>query len=164
MKHRGALLVRVDDGFHHNLEIAAPAFVREWAPRFERRLVFGLASLRDKLLCADHGLDDRALEALKWLVLRESAPTAIQPDSEVYLDEVTPEQLVFSVEAPPGRDRTVVTRRIGVARTRLAEAAAFVPALLLDGQVVDWRAALNPDVPLVDPVGKPRARTPWMPP
>ncbi len=164
IRHRSALVALVDAGFHHNLEVAAPPMVREWGPQFTRRVVFGLASLRDKLLCDDHGLDDRALEALKWLVLRESAPSAIQPATDAWLDHVEDDRLVLGVEPPAGSDGTVVTRWIGVARERLAEAAGYVATLGLDGEVVDWRAGLWPDDPLASADGHPRVHTPWMSP
>jgi hypothetical protein len=164
IRHRTALVELVRKGFHENLEVAAPPMVREWAPKFAVRVVFGLASLRDKLLCEDHGLDDRALEVLKWMVLRESAPGAIQPDSEVHLEEVRPDQLVIRIEPPPGADGTVVARLLGVDRARLAEAAPLIEKIGMGGDVVDWRAPLCPDEPLADPVGEPRVRTPWMNP
>ncbi|MEQ1566540.1 MAG: CpXC domain-containing protein [Myxococcota bacterium] len=152
LRHRGALVERLNQGFRFNLEVAAPPMVREWAPRFTRRAVFGLASLRDKLLCEDHGLDDRALEVLKWMVLRESAPRAIHPETDVHLHHVDGDQLALLIEPPPGPDGTVVARLLGVDRGRLAEAAGLVGKLYPDGEVVDWRAPLWPDEPLDEPL------------
>src|SRR5688572_24452370 len=51
IRHRSALAAQVAQLFHHNIELAAAPIVKSWAPNFKRRTVFGLASLRDKLLC-----------------------------------------------------------------------------------------------------------------
>ena len=52
---------------------AAPAVAREIGARLASRIVFGWPALREKLLVADLGLDDVALEAVKATVLRASA-------------------------------------------------------------------------------------------
>lgn len=51
-------------------EGAAP-IVRAVAATFTIRLVFGYDELREKVLCAEHGLDDRILEVVKLRLLDE---------------------------------------------------------------------------------------------
>lgn len=58
--------------FAATVEQRAAPLVQSWAPRFRAsmRAIFGLDSLREKLLAFDAGVDDRLLEALKLEVLR----------------------------------------------------------------------------------------------
>ncbi|MEO5881508.1 MAG: CpXC domain-containing protein [Caldimonas sp.] len=51
----------------------APPIARELGQGLEPRIVFGWPALREKLVAADLGLDDVALEAVKATVLRSSA-------------------------------------------------------------------------------------------
>src|SRR5262249_6799144 len=48
----------------------APRIVRAESDGYKVRAVFGLAALRDKLLCFESGLDDGVLEALKLDLMR----------------------------------------------------------------------------------------------
>jgi hypothetical protein len=48
----------------------APASMRKISHGFVVRAVFGLPMLREKLLCLDHGIDDRMLETLKFDLMR----------------------------------------------------------------------------------------------
>jgi hypothetical protein len=147
LRHRTALVRLVEAGFQHNMVERCAPMVREWAPLFAKRCVFGLASLRDKLLCWDAGLDDATLELVKWQVVRRGP---LRPDLRVWLDAVEGDRLVFvRVVAEPGVEMEVVTR-VAVPRAsydRLADAStAGVTAAA--GWVVDWRATLEVDVPL----------------
>jgi hypothetical protein len=121
----------------------SPALVQdEMAPRLLRRLVFGLASLREKLIAFDHGLDDRVLEIFKLELLRERG---VFPDARLacHLLEVSPDALVFELAlpgAPPVIDRVSVDR---VDYDRLAAGAAELAGRwpeLWDDLAVDWRA------------------------
>jgi hypothetical protein len=47
--------------------------LRERVAAFTVRLVFGYAELREKVLLADAGIDDRAVECLKLLAIRSDA-------------------------------------------------------------------------------------------
>lgn len=59
-----------------------------------RRIVFGYAELREKLICADAGLDDRVVEALKLVLLART--TWVSGGSRgLLLVAVEPDQLVF---------------------------------------------------------------------
>jgi hypothetical protein len=51
---------------------AAPAIAREIGDRLKPRITFGWPALREKLVVADLGIDDVALEAVKATVLRNS--------------------------------------------------------------------------------------------
>ena len=51
----------------------APAIAREVGQRLKPRIVFGWPALREKLVVADLGLDDIALEAVKATTMRASA-------------------------------------------------------------------------------------------
>lgn len=51
----------------------APPLAREIGAKLKPRIVFGWPALREKLLAADLGLDDVALEAVKATVMRASA-------------------------------------------------------------------------------------------
>lgn len=152
IRHRTALARLVEDGFHHNMEVACPPMVKAWAPSFVRRLVFGLPALRDKLLAWDAGLDDRVLELYKLQVLRDQG--VIRPDTRLWLDAVEPERLVFNrVEAQPAVSMELV-RRYGVERAGYdriyaeRQPYAVTTPALFSGIVVDWRAPWNADLPL----------------
>ncbi|MBA3540673.1 MAG: hypothetical protein H0T79_13765 [Deltaproteobacteria bacterium] len=75
------------------VERAAP-MVQTWAPRFTRRVIFGLASLREKLVAFDAGLDDRRLEQLK-VDLVESGRLIYIPGGYCHLVGVTSDELTF---------------------------------------------------------------------
>ena len=65
IRHRSALARHIGGVFERNLTVAAPPMVKAWADDFQRRVVFGLPHLREKLVAFEYGIDDRALEALK---------------------------------------------------------------------------------------------------
>jgi CpXC protein len=58
--------------FSATVEQRAAPVVQSWAPRFRAsmRAIFGLDSLREKLLAFDAGIDDRILELLKLQLIR----------------------------------------------------------------------------------------------
>jgi hypothetical protein len=132
-----------DATFRATMIERSPAMVRdEMAPRMRRRLVFELASLREKLIAFDHGLDDRVLEVLKLEILRERG---LLPDVRLgcHLTAVSPDTLSFELAqpgAPPVIDRVAVAR---VDYDRLAagtdELSGRWPELW-DDIAVDWRA------------------------
>ncbi|MBX3605417.1 MAG: CpXC domain-containing protein [Piscinibacter sp.] len=63
----------------------APAMARELGARLRPRVVFGWAALREKLLCAQHGLDDVVLELLKLALMRTASELDIGDDLELRL-------------------------------------------------------------------------------
>ena len=126
------------------LERAAP-IVRTWAPSFTRRVIFGLASLREKLVAFDAGLDDRTLEHLK-LDLIADGRLGYTPDGYFHLSEVRGDQLVLEWGLPGDRatQELVVPRSeydVRHASPDLARATA-----LLTGPVVDLRVLHVPEL------------------
>jgi hypothetical protein len=64
-----ACAARAAATFERVLVLQAPRVIRELAPRFLQRVCFGLEDLREKVLLADAGLADVALEELKCRIL-----------------------------------------------------------------------------------------------
>ena len=65
------LELMIDRVFHETLLGHPAPPVRALAARVQPRVVFGYDELREKVLCWDRGLDDRALEVLKLHLLLE---------------------------------------------------------------------------------------------
>jgi hypothetical protein len=131
-----------DSAFKTNMIERCPDLVREqMAPRMLRRLVFGLASLREKLITFDNGLDDRVLEVLKLELLQERG---VVPDARIacHLAGVSPDALDFEL-ARPGAPP--VFERVTVARTDYDRLSAHAGELagrwpeLWEDIAVDWR-------------------------
>jgi len=156
LRHRSAIAEHVAGVFHRNLQVAAPPMIRDLADRFERRVVFGLPHLREKLVAFEHGIDDRALEALKLWMLRDQGLSWLDPACDVILDAVEGDRLRITLAGAPGPDRTRVVHVRSVPRSNLeraAQVAADMPEL--QGLVVDWRALFAPDEPLSRPFQEP---------
>jgi hypothetical protein len=68
---------------------------QEIGARLKPRLTFGWPALREKLLAADQGLDDVALEACKATAMRGLDELPIEGASDLRLVAVGPERLVF---------------------------------------------------------------------
>lgn len=67
--------------FERNMLEYAPPLVRDWAPGFEIRAVFGLEALREKLIAWGAKIDDRVLEAYKLSLLRSMGPYVLGPQA-----------------------------------------------------------------------------------
>jgi CpXC protein len=102
---------------------------REFGRDLTTRLVFGLEALREKILCFDVGLDDRVLEALKLVVLRDADGLPIGPACRPRLSRADEATLTFV--APRSADETV---EIGVDRRAVHEIAA---------DTARWRATIE---------------------
>jgi len=128
------------------VERAAPV-VTAWAPQFTRRVVFGLASLREKLLGFDAGLDDRRVEQLK-VALVEAGRLIYVADGYCHLVAVTADKLVFEWAAPgdAGTSRAVVARSEydALAGGGRDDVPAATP--LFTTPVVDMRALYVPEL------------------
>ena len=74
---------------------AAPV-AREMSSGFRIRAVFGLAALREKLLCFEHGVDDGWLEVLKLDLMRSVPGIGLHPDRRPRLVDVLPDALVVA--------------------------------------------------------------------
>lgn len=77
--------------FDEAIAVNAPDFVRELAPAFVRRVVFGLGALREKLLLRDAAIDDVTLECAKLLMIAErtDAVVEVQRVHEIGADSLT---------------------------------------------------------------------------
>ncbi len=122
-----------------------PWVAAELAPRMVRRVVFGLASLREKLFAFDQGIDDRVLEILKWDV-RLTYGLPFDVDSELFLDSVDADFWTFTFRGGPtqpglaGRVKVPAGRYLQLAsaddlRTRWPE--------FFQNSAVDQRVMLN---------------------
>lgn len=73
----------------------APDAAREIGASLNRRVTFGWAALREKLLAAANGLDDVTLELCKSAVLRSGTPAPVSAATELRLIAVEGDELVF---------------------------------------------------------------------
>jgi hypothetical protein len=132
-----------------HLEEAAAPMVATWV--LQRRLVFGLPQLREKLRIHEAGLDDRLIEALKaWMAKREG----LEPRPTRRFDRFDEEGLHFVHETAAGPDGTAVAMHTVVEAAdwmsvvhRRHELARAWPALF-DGLVVDWRILVTEPEPM----------------
>ncbi len=135
-----------DRSFRETMQEHAGAQVRAWAPEFTRRLVFGLAALREKLIAFDAGLDDRPLELLKLSLIAELG-LPLRADTYLFLTAVEDRELIFAIALPDDPDYAA-SQRLPIARYRaLAQdpgSREVLPGMWED-RVVDWRAALRGD-------------------
>jgi len=74
----------------------APAVAREVGQGLRPRIVFGWPALREKLVVADLGLDDVALEAVKATVLRSSGTIPGRAVAELRLVAADGDQLLLA--------------------------------------------------------------------
>jgi hypothetical protein len=100
-----------------------PPLVREWAPGFAVRAVFGLERLREKLVAHAAGIDDRVLEAYKLDLLRGLGPYDLAPSARPRLREASATDAVFHVPrpAPDAPERCAIVR---IARAEIDRVAA----------------------------------------
>jgi hypothetical protein len=80
------------DAFGQNV----PASIRSQVNAVQPRVTFGWAALREKLLCAEHGLDDVNLELLKLAVIRGLETSPLTDDTELRLLNVEADELVLA--------------------------------------------------------------------
>lgn len=121
-----------------------PWVASEWGPRMIRRVVFGLASLREKLIAFDQGIDDRVLEILKWDI-HMSYGLPLEVERELVLVGIEPDAWTFAYRggaASRGAEGTLV-----VSPNRYVELAAADDLRarwpeLFTSSVVDQRAML----------------------
>ncbi|WP_077035917.1 CpXC domain-containing protein [Pelomonas sp. KK5] len=71
--------------FDESFGAEAPALVREIGAELRPRLCFGWPALTEKLLCAEHGIDDRALELTKLALLRSGGEAPLSDGHELRL-------------------------------------------------------------------------------
>ena len=134
-----------------------PPLVREWAPGFTVRAVFGLARLREKLIAHAAGIDDRVLEAYKLDLLRGMGLYELAPRARPTLREASAKDAVFHVPRPePGEPGKLA--KIRVARAELDRIAAardgawaHTIAALSEGPYVDLGRLFAPRPAGTDP-------------
>lgn len=135
-----------EDSFRETMVQHTGAQVRQWAPEFTRRVVFGMAALREKLVIFDAGLDDRPVELLKLALILELGLPMLA-DTYLFLVEVDGRELVFEIGLPDAPDQTT-PYRVPLGRYRALEqdpsSRDMLPGLWED-LVVDWRATLRGD-------------------
>jgi CpXC protein len=154
--------------FQRNMVENAPGIVREWAPGFVIRAVFGLEALREKLVAWEAGLDDMLLEAYKLALLRSMGPFELGAAARPRLRAVRSGEgrgdgegdvLEFWVPRPE-EGQPLRLAKVGIARAELDRAAANraewapVIAALSEGPYVDLGRLFipRPEAP-VAPVG-----------
>jgi len=134
-----------DEGFQSTMVANAPELVVGWGKEMMRRLIFGLASLREKLVALDAGLDDRVVELLKIQLLRDLRGNFSASDY-FHLAAVTADELVFEKTHPDG-----IIRKVPIPRGMYDELAAhagigsLIEQAFPDGLVFDYRAILTPE-------------------
>ncbi|TNF35057.1 MAG: hypothetical protein EP329_06605 [Deltaproteobacteria bacterium] len=92
----------------------APAIAQALGEGLVLRTVFGLEALREKLVCAEHGVDDAQLEALKLQLLLDG--TLPGPESAPRLAEVEDDGETLVIVCEPVADLTTGAARQAVLR------------------------------------------------
>jgi hypothetical protein len=96
-----------------------PVAIRNQASAVQRRICFGRRQLAEKLLVRRHGIDDRALECLKLVLMRDYLRELYRfGPTEFYLQRADPEKL--SLVAMPIAEPRPVYEMI-MARAKFAE-------------------------------------------
>jgi hypothetical protein len=140
LARRSEWLAFAERTFHAVFVERAAPIATEWAPEFTRRVIFGLASLREKLLAFDVGLDDRRVEQLK-VALVNAGRLIYVAGGYCHLVAVTAGELVFEWAVP----EDVATTRAIVARSEYdalldnARDDAPLASALFTTPVVDMR-------------------------
>jgi hypothetical protein len=140
----------------------APEMVVGWGREMTRRLMFGLAALREKLIIADAGLDDRVVELMKIQIVRDLRGE-LSPSHYFHLVAVRPHErrsredqdeggerealdLSFERTHPDGLIRELVLpRRIYDELAHQPELEKWIDLAFPDGLLIDHRAMLVPE-------------------
>lgn len=148
LRHRDELAAFARRSFEMTMQERAPELVRDWAGEMTQRVVFGLASLREKLVILESGLDDRLIELMKLQLCQEGA-LVMHPDAYFHVTVIESDTVTFEV-APPGeapRMLPVPRERYVMLELSSGELSDHVP-WLKDDLVVDYRTLLAPSIPL----------------
>ena len=142
---RRSWLAVARDSFQATMVQGAPELVAGWGREMTRRLMFGLAALREKLVIADATLDDRVVELLKIQLVRDLRGE-LSPGHYFHLVEVKGDALVFERTHPDGLVRAFpIPRRIYDELAQQPELAAWIDLAFPDGLLIDHRAMLVPE-------------------
>ncbi len=135
------------ESFEATMVNNAPELVAGWAKEMTRRLMFGLASLREKLVTADAGLDDRVVELLKIQLVRDLRDR-FSPGDYFHLVAVTGDELELERTHPDGMIRKApVPRSMYDALAAEPELPRLIELAFPDGLLIDHRAMLVPEAP-----------------
>ena len=74
----------------------SPASLRKQINAIQPRIAFGWAALREKILCAQHDLEDVNLELLKLAVIRGLESSPLTDDTELRLVSIEGDELVLA--------------------------------------------------------------------
>lgn len=139
---------KIADSYDSTMVRCAPQIVREtWAPTMRRRLIFGLASLREKLVVFDLDLDDRVIEAMKLHMITEVG-VPFEFGTYLHLRSFEANDLVFEYQAVG----MIEPQKIPISRAhhdRLASDPSPLQAqygFLFDEWIVDQRLWHLPDM------------------
>ena len=131
--------------FQATMVDSAPELVAGWGREMTRRLIFGLASLREKLVIGDAGLDDRVVELLKIQLVRDLRGT-LSPEVYFHVTAVAADELTFERTHPDGVIRAfAIPRQHYAALAEAPELSSWVDLAFPDGLLIDHRAILVPE-------------------
>jgi hypothetical protein len=134
-----------EQSFRTTMVDHAPPLVVEWSREMTRRVLFGLAALREKLVIGDAGLDDRVVELLKIQLVRDTG-AEFSLDHYFHLVAVRGDDLVFERTHPDGEIRSfTVPRGLYDDLARHPDLARWIADAFPDGLVIDHRAMLAAD-------------------
>src|SRR5579883_2543275 len=94
LRHRDEMVAFARSAFQDTLVERAPEMVRKWGTEMTQRAIFGLASLREKLIVLEAGLDDRLAEHLK-LQLFTTGELVFHPDTFLHATQIERDQIVM---------------------------------------------------------------------
>jgi hypothetical protein len=138
-------LAIANESFAATMQNNAPPMVVQWGTEMTRRLMFGLAALREKLVVFDAGLDDRVIELLKIQLLRDLRDT-FSPSQYFHVVAVTADRLVFEKTHPDGVIRSFeLPRSLYDDLARSDALAETIATAFPDGLLIDHRAMLAPE-------------------
>jgi hypothetical protein len=157
MPWRKKWLAVARESFEATMVANAPELVAGWGSEMTRRLLFGLASLREKLVAADAGLDDRVVELLKIQIIRDLRDRFSAADY-FHLVAAAGDELVFERTHPDGLIRMFpIPRGMYDQLAAEPELPRLIELAFPDGLIIDHRAMLVPeaDAPEPPPTGSP---------
>jgi CpXC protein len=96
LAHWARLETQASATFDNAYGARATPDAREIGAGLQARVVFGWGALREKLLCAEHGLSDVTLELLKMAVLRNAPNSPLSDSNELRLTAMSGDDLTLS--------------------------------------------------------------------
>lgn len=145
LPHRKRYIELANQGFAQTMQApTAPPLVKQWSGEMTRRLMFGLAALREKLTTFDAGLDDRAIELLKIQLLRDLRGN-FAADDYFHLVAVSDGELMFEKRHTDGMIRKLpIPRRLYTDLATQPNLGELIEQAFPDGILFDYRAIFAP--------------------